>query len=129
MQYNWQPYAIGGATRPDSFSSMTPAMQQGLWGLLQGADEALGPGLQVYSGFRSPELQAQLYQNALQKYGSEEAARKWVAPPGRSKHNTGEAADLKWNGTRIDQLPENHPARQWLSGNVENYGPMQRMAW
>lgn len=129
MNYNWQPYAVGGATRPDSFSSMTPPMQQGLYGLLQAADQELGGGLQVYSGYRSPELQATLYENALQKYGSPEAARKWVAPPGRSKHNSGQAADLKYNGTRIDKLPEDHPARAWLSENVGRFGLAQPMDW
>lgn len=129
MTYNWQPYAVGGATRPDSFTSMTPRMQQGLWGLLTSADSELGKGLQVYSGYRSPELQASLWENALKKYGSPEKARKWVAPPGRSRHNTGQAADLKWNGTRIDKLPENHPARVWLAENVSRFGLAQPMAW
>lgn len=129
MQYNWTPYAIGGALRPDSFSAMTPGMQQGLFGLLQAADAELGPGLQVYSGYRSPERQAELWEGALEKYGSPEAARKWVAPPGRSRHNTGQAADLKFNGTRIDQLPEGHPARSWLSSNVSQFGLSQPMSW
>ena len=126
---DWSPYAIGGATRPDSFSAMTPEMQSGLWNLLQAADSELGGGLQVYSGYRSPELQAQLYENALAKYGSEAAARKWVAPPGRSKHNSGQAADLKYNGVRIDKLPENHPVRAWLAENVTRFGLSQPMSW
>mgnify|MGYP002140046610 FL=1 len=49
--------------------------------------------LQVYSGYRSPERQAQLWDAALKKYGSPEAARKWVAPPGRSQHGHGNAAE------------------------------------
>lgn len=129
MQFNWNPYAIGGATRPDSFSRMTPAMQQGLFELLQAADSELGSGLQVYSGYRSPELQARLFENAVSKYGSEKAARKWVAPPGRSRHNTGQAADLKFDGVRIDKLPEDHPARVWLSQNVSRFGLSQPMSW
>lgn len=43
-------------------------------------------GVYVVSGFRSVELQAQLYAAALVRYGSKQAAGKWVAPPGRSKH-------------------------------------------
>ena len=129
MDYNWNQYAIGGATRPDSFTGMTPEMQSALFSMLQAADAELGAGMQVYSGYRSPELQARLYQDALAKYGSEAEARKWVAPPGRSKHNEGLAADLKWNGTRIDQLPEDHPARLWLSSNVGRHGLEQRMSW
>lgn len=52
----------------------------------------------VSSGYRSPERQAVLWQNALRKYGSAAAARKWVAPPGKSNHGRGLAADLKYHG-------------------------------
>ena len=127
MNYNWGPYAIGGATRPDSFSSMVPAMQEGLWGMLQAADQELGGGLQVYSGYRSPELQSRLYQDALKKYGSEKAARKWVAPPGRSRHNTGQAADLKYNGKRIDQAPKE--IQDWVRNNANRFGLSVPMSW
>lgn len=126
---DWSPYAIGGATRPDSFTGMSPDMQSRLWDFLQAADADLGPGLQVYSGYRSPELQGQLFQNALETYGSEQEARKWVAPPGRSRHNTGEAADLKYNGVRIDRLPENHPVRIWLQENTSKFGLDRPMSW
>jgi hypothetical protein len=51
----------------------------------------------ISSGYRSPEKQAQLFANAVKKYGSEAAARKWVAPPGHSKHNEGLAADLHFS--------------------------------
>lgn len=59
---------------------------------------AASPGLQVNSGYRSPARQAQLWANAVQKYGSESAARRWVAPPGHSFHNKGLAADLGFTG-------------------------------
>ena len=126
MQYDWSPYAIGGALRPDSFTSMTPGMQSGLWGLLQAAGEELGPGLQVYSGYRSPERQAELYANALAKYGSPEAARKWVAPPGKSQHNSGNAADLKFNGAR---LTADSDAGRWVAENAAKYGLAVPMSW
>lgn len=60
---------------------------------LQDYISAVG-GVEPFSGFRSTQRQAQLYGAALQKYGSPEAARKWVAPPGHSQHNFGEAVDL-----------------------------------
>lgn len=72
-------------------TGLTPAFQTALNKLL--ADT----GLTVSSGFRSNERQAQLYAAAVRKYGSDAAARKWVAPPGRSKHNEGVAADLSGN--------------------------------
>ena len=38
------------------------------------------------SGYRPDWYQARLFKAAVKKYGSEAAARKWVAPPGRSRH-------------------------------------------
>lgn len=55
---------------------------------------ASGGRVWVVSGFRSVERQQQLWDAAVRKYGSETAARKWVAPPGKSNHNKGEAVDL-----------------------------------
>lgn len=74
-----------------SVTGFVPEFQRALDKLLAAT------GLTVTSGYRSSEKQAKLYQAALQKYGSEQAARKWVAPPGRSKHNHGVAADLGGN--------------------------------
>lgn len=51
----------------------------------------------ITSGYRSIAEQDKLWQAALLKYGSVEEARKWVAPPGNSAHNSGNAADLKFN--------------------------------
>ena len=46
------------------------------------------------SGWRSPQRQTELWQDALRRYGSAEAADDWVAPPGHSMHETGLAVDL-----------------------------------
>lgn len=126
-QFSWDKYRTGGATRPDSFSGMKPQMQQNLAAFMQAADRELGEGLKVYSGFRSNELQGQLFRNAVKKYGSESAARKWVAPPGNSKHNTGEAADLKFNGVRIDKADPK--IGKWIRDNAPKHGLNVRMAW
>lgn len=48
----------------------------------------------LVSGYRSTERQAQLWSDALVKYGSAEAADDWVAPPGHSMHERGLAVDL-----------------------------------
>lgn len=48
--------------------------------------EARRLGIYVVSAFRSDALQAQLFADAVKRYGSEAAARKWVAPPGKSNH-------------------------------------------
>jgi len=79
--------------------------------------------LSTKSGYRSPERQAQLWQSALQKYGSPEAARKWVAPPGRSNHNHGLAADLGFSG------PD---AIKWAHENAPKFGlgfPLSNENW
>jgi hypothetical protein len=55
---------------------------------------ASGGRITIGSAFRSVEEQAGLFKKAVDKYGSENAARKWAAPPGKSNHNKGFAADL-----------------------------------
>ena len=67
----------------------------------------------IGSGYRSPEIQAKLFADAVKKYGSEQAARKWVAPPGRSNHGHGGASDLKYT---------NPAAKQWWHENAKQYG-------
>lgn len=124
---DWSQYAVGGAaSRPDSFTGLQPQFATGLGGMLQAA-HAAGIPLQVTSAYRSPEVQAQLYQGALQKYGSPEAARKWVAPPGRSQHNFGTAADFAVNGSLIRDA--NSPEAQWIKQNAANFGLAVPMDW
>jgi hypothetical protein len=48
----------------------------------------------LVSGFRSPQQQSLLWDRALARYGSPEAADDWVAPPGHSMHERGLAVDL-----------------------------------
>ncbi len=50
--------------------------------------------VRVLSGFRSPERQARLWNEALRAHGSAEAADDWVARPGTSMHEKGLAVDL-----------------------------------
>lgn len=79
---------------------------------------APGGGISIYSGARSFERQAQLFSAAVKKYGSVEAARKWVAPPGSSQHNKGAAADLRF---------ASDAARRWAHENAPIYGLNFRM--
>ncbi|MFN2588407.1 MAG: D-alanyl-D-alanine carboxypeptidase family protein [Actinomycetota bacterium] len=48
----------------------------------------------IVSGRRTTERQAKLWADALETYGSAEAADDWVAPPGHSMHEKGLAVDL-----------------------------------
>lgn len=113
-------FAVGGATRPDSFSGMSPDFAAALGQLLQSAPKGY---VQVSSGYRSPDRQAQLWADAIKKYGNAKTARRWVAPPGRSKHNHGGAADLKFL---------NDTARQWVHQNASKFGlsfPLSHENW
>jgi len=156
--FDFKRYATGGAQRSDSFNGMTPSMQNGLAGLLSTADSEIGKGLQVYSGYRSADVQAGIVSQNMNKYGlgsrrnewendvrtlgAAAAGQKWrpimreagltkfVAMPGGSKHQTGQAADLKWNGQRLDQAPA--AVRDWVKQNASRFGlavPMAHEPW
>lgn len=99
------------------------ALNQGLGRMLADMPPELRGQITIKSGFRTPERQAQLWQEALQKYGSAEAARKWVAPPGRSQHGFGNAGDLAFGSDA---------ARQWAHANAAKYGlafPLGNEPW
>lgn len=124
---DWTPYAVGGAaSRPDSFTGLRPEFADAVYQMVQDA-HAAGIPLQITSAYRSPEVQARLYENALAKYGSPEAARKWVAPPGRSQHNHGTAVDFAVNGSLLRDA--NSPEAQWIAANAAKYGLAVPMDW
>lgn len=65
----------------------------------------------VFSGYRPPWYQKRLFDAAVIKYGSEAAARKWVAPPGKSRHGKKDgqgAVDVapSSSGAQLDQASE-----------------------
>jgi hypothetical protein len=98
------------------------------------ADGLAEPLLRPVSGFRDPARQAQLWQHALAKYGSPEEARKWVAPPGGSAHQSGRAIDFYLGGrnasTNVAQL-KTVPAYRWLVTHARRFGfyPYEREPW
>lgn len=70
-----------------------------------------GVQLRLNSGWRSPDYQRQLLQEAVAKYGSAEEAARWVATADTSEHVTGEAADIgPWK------------AAEWLGRHGAQYG-------
>lgn len=87
---------------------------------LQAFVAASGGRVSITSGFRSVERQAELFRQAVAKYGSEAAARKWVAPPGKSNHNHGIAADLGFADAG---------AREWAHANAARFGLHFPMSW
>lgn len=123
MAWDWSKYAVDGATRPDSFTGLRPEFASALEKMFASAPPEILAELRVMSGYRSPERQKQLWDEALKKYGSPEAARKWVAPPGNSQHNHGNAVDLRYLSDA---------AREWAHANAGQYGmtfPMSHEPW
>jgi hypothetical protein len=90
-------------------------------------DDAPFEGLGILSGARSTERQQELWDAALIKYGSEAEARKWVAPPGKSNHNHGQAVDLSYNGKSLKHAPPE--VIEWVHANAGKYGLTFPMSW
>jgi D-alanyl-D-alanine dipeptidase len=98
-------------------------MNPGFVGQLQAmvmAARAAGFDVGIGSGYRSEERQAQLWEQALAKYGDPEIADNWVARPGRSNHGKGTAADLTFG---------NAAAREWVHANASRFGMHFPMDW
>ncbi|HFI0457563.1 TPA: LD-carboxypeptidase LdcB/DacB [Streptococcus suis] len=71
-----------------------------------------------YSGFRSYETQANLYQSYVDQDG-QAAADTYSARPGYSEHQTGLAFDLMDSAGNLLEEPT---ASQWLAENAHHYG-------
>jgi len=123
---------LQGRTDKDSshIANLDDAFAVKLSRLLQAAPPEIRDKLGIYSGARSNERQAELYADAVKRYGSEAAARKWVAPPGKSNHNHGTAADLSYNGSSLKDAPVE--VVKWLHDNAGTYGlkfPLRNENW
>lgn len=89
----------GGGARPDDglvaadpgrlLPELVDAFQRA-----HAAAAADGVELVITSGYRTPERQQQLFDEAVAEYGSSEEARQWVLPPGESNHVRGSAIDV-----------------------------------
>jgi hypothetical protein len=94
-------------------ANLDPAL---LGALRQAATAAANDGVELFvdSGWRSPEYQEQLLDEAVSEYGSEEEAARWVATPDRSAHVSGDAVDIGPS-----------EAAAWLSERGAEYGLCQ----
>lgn len=113
------PTAAPAPEVPDGVGNvdeLTPAMRRSVERAIAQA-RSEGVELRVTSGWRSEEHQRRLFRDAVRKYGSPAAARKWVLPPGESAHVRGEAVDVG-------------PASgaDWLARNGERFGLCRRYA-
>ena len=91
-------------------AKLDPAL---LGALRQAATDAADDGVEFYvnSGWRSPEYEERLFDEAVAKYGSEQQAARWVASPTTSAHVSGDAVDIGPSG-----------AAAWLSEHGAAYG-------
>lgn len=113
-------------------AGMRADFQASLAGFITAARDA-GHDIKLQSGVRTTERQAELFAAAVRKYGSEAEARKWVAPPGRSFHEKGTAADLNYAGAGMKgDTAAAQAARQWAHSNASRFGlsfPLGNEAW
>ncbi|TIW56676.1 MAG: hypothetical protein E5V54_11185 [Mesorhizobium sp.] len=115
---------------PGAVDNLNDSFATNLSAMMQDAPPEIRKGLGIYSGYRSPQRQAELFAGAVAKYGSAAAARKWVAPPGHSKHNEGMAVDLSYNGQSLSHAPQD--VIDWVHENAGKYGlyfPMKYEPW
>lgn len=105
-----------GTQVPQDFKASAKGLVPAFKTALERMVAASNGRLTVSNSYRSPERQAVLYAAALKKYGSEQEARRWVAPPGKSKHGEGVAADLGGD-------------LAWAQANAGRFGLYFPMAW
>lgn len=109
--------------RMPDLQGIDPGFRNKLATMIENAPPEIRPQIQLLSGYRSVERQGKLYAAALKKYGSEKAARKWVAPPGHSQHNHGNAYDLRYGSPA---------AQDWVHQNAARFGlnfPLGNEPW
>lgn len=124
----------------EHITGMNPELQTNLTAFFQAAPPEIAEGLGILSGYRSEERQRQLYEEKIRQVRAQHPnwsesrviaeARRWVAPPGSSQHNHGNAADLTWNGASLSQAPG--WVVTWLHQNAPDYGlvfPLSNENW
>lgn len=131
-------------------------MRAGLTTMFTEAPDFVREGLDILSGARTPEKQAQIIADNAGKYGFSrraweadveamgpvEAGKKWrpmfrelgvtknIGMPGGSNHQHGTATDLGWKGGPFSSAPKE--VRDWVHTNAGNYGlafPMAHEPW
>ena len=110
------PVPDGTTVFDDEISGVANLDADLLDALRQAATDAAYDGVEFFvdSGWRSPEYQEQLRDQAVSKYGSEGEAARWVATPKTSAHVSGDAVDIGPLG-----------ASAWLSEHGARYGLCQ----
>lgn len=90
--YLASPVALDDASQP-AIANLDPALLAAMK-QASGAAAADGVHFEVTSGWRTPQYQQWLLEDAAKTHGSVEEALRWVAAPDRSHHVTGKAIDI-----------------------------------
>ena len=115
---------VGKYRQTDREVKLRAEAAEALLGLMTQA-RAAGVAIIPISGFRTIAYQESLFQRAVVKYGSEDAAVRWVGRPGHSEHHTGLVVDLgDEDDPTCDVEPpfEETPAFHWLQDNAARFG-------
>ncbi|GGA09541.1 D-alanyl-D-alanine carboxypeptidase family protein [Okeania sp. KiyG1] len=113
-----------GARQYQRFEYLHPEAAKALMNMIYTARDE-GVWLVPVSGFRTFELQEELFKAQIQRRGSVEAAAKVSAPPGYSEHHTGFAIDLTDGNFPKKDITidfENTKAFQWLTRHAQKFG-------
>lgn len=76
------------------------------------------------TAYRSYGFQSILWDNAINRYGSEDAANTLVARPGQSEHQSGLAVDISSaeNNYQLNENFGNTEAGKWVAAHAAEYG-------
>ncbi len=94
----------------ESIEGLSPKLRTRLKKAMTAA-KADGVTIRINSGRRSAAKQRRLLQEAIKRYGSYEAATRWVLPPDKSAHVKGQAVDIAPQAAMV-----------WLNKNGWEYG-------
>jgi D-alanyl-D-alanine carboxypeptidase len=92
------------------------------WDALKSEARKSGLQLNLYSGFRSFKLQAELIKERMNRGETLEQALLRLAPPGYSEHHSGRAVDITCPSVTHPRLEfESTPEFDWLEKNAANF--------
>jgi hypothetical protein len=119
----------GHTTERSGIDGMNPQFRDSVAAMMDTAAAELGGSMHIYSGYRSVEHQQRLWDEGAARYPDPEVRDNWIARPGSSNHNYGLAADMRWNGARIEY---GSPISNWMTSNLDRFGltrPMSNEGW
>lgn len=99
---------------PENYGS---GLSDELWSALEEMRAGTGYSFVVMSGFRSYEVQKNLFWSYVERDGYDNAVT-YSAYPGTSEHQTGLGADLGW----VDEQYAYTEEGMWLAENCQEYG-------